>query len=432
MNAMLLVLCFSDSVTLQDAPKPATVKQIKDAIDWSKVPNLTGATKVTSYFSQHSYVAPGTFAQAAQFYREQLPKLGWMEDTSIPDEGQKEYLSVNFEKNGMRLGVSGYRSKPDDPMTITLSIGGNVDARQWPRLDDAQVKTSYKTGVVYLTKKSPEEFTAFCRKFMKEQGWTEQKEDGAETWAKEGRHVLSFNQNAIKATLVAAKEKDGGYLVSYVSYVQSELSAEDAREVMGQAQAKPATLAEARQVIDISKLPRMEKAAKRQRDEKLLALPIGTSYEIPDAAGEVVKFYRQLLKDQGCTELPAIMESDTNAILYFEKAGFLLGLNVSHEKKEGKTSVSLINYGNVDLVKLPAPPGAKLLPMRMEHVNLDTTLTVAEAFAFYRKELVKLGWKEASSNEYSVKFTQNAIELDIEIQVDTNKKTSVGLGTRMR
>ncbi|HQR43498.1 MAG TPA: hypothetical protein PLX97_12455, partial [Gemmatales bacterium] len=196
--------------------------------------------------------------------------------------------------------------------------------------------------------------------------------------------------------------------------------------------AKPATLAEARQVIDISKLPRMEKAAKRQRDEKLLALPIGTSYEVPDAAGEVVKFYRQLLKDQGCTELPAIMESDTNAILYFEKAGFLLGLNVSHEKKEGKTSVSLINYGNVDPVKLPAPPGAKLLPMRMEHVNLDTTLTVAEAFAFYRKELVKLGWKEASSNEYSVKFTQNAIELDIEIQVDTNKKTSVGLGTRMR
>ena len=33
MKALLIVLCFSASLTLQDAPKPATARQIKDAIE---------------------------------------------------------------------------------------------------------------------------------------------------------------------------------------------------------------------------------------------------------------------------------------------------------------------------------------------------------------------------------------------------------------
>ncbi|HQR41749.1 MAG TPA: hypothetical protein PLX97_03675, partial [Gemmatales bacterium] len=67
----------------QDDTKPATVQQIKAAIDWAKVPKLEGATKVQTYFNHMMYKAPGTYQQAADFYRKMMPTLGWNEDASL-------------------------------------------------------------------------------------------------------------------------------------------------------------------------------------------------------------------------------------------------------------------------------------------------------------------------------------------------------------
>ena len=93
--------------------------------------------------------------------------------------------------------------------------------------------------------------------------------------------------------------------------------------------------------------------------------------------------------------------------LKFEKSGYLMMFNASRDKKDGLTNVSLMNTGNVDLRKLPFPPGAKFHPNRSEFINTETTLSVDDAFKFYRNELPKLGWKEVKQlGQGTMQFTQ--------------------------
>lgn len=421
-------------VWAQDMPKPATVQQIKDAVDWAKVPRLDGAIKVQTFFNHITYQGPGTFQQAADFYLQKLPALGWQNDKSLSGSDQKDYLSLVFEKAGMRLSVSGYRSQPGDPMTITLMNFGNVDVSLFPKADDAQMRVNNKNAVFYSSKQTAEQITSFCRKFMKERGWTEKEEEMAATWAKEGRYVLKFQQNAMECILVASKTKEGNMEVSYSSSVQHDLSAEDVTTtISGKEQPTPATLKEAMAVVNIMKLPRMEKAAKAKHHKELYALPIGTTYVVPDSIDDAAKFYRELLKKEGWTELSPDVEMELLSTLKFEKSGYLLMFSASRDKKDGLTSVSLMNTGNVDLRKLPFPPGAKFHPNRSEFINTETTLSVDDAFEFYRKELTKLGWKEVKQlGQGTARYTQNGIELRLEIGLNLYKKTAIQLHTGMK
>ena len=256
-----LALCLILLLPAEDVPKPATALQIKNAIDWSQGSPPRSATRKRTLFNHLTYQAPGTFSQAADFSAKHLPTLGYKIDSSFPAHDQKRLPQrAMYFKDGMLLSLHGYRSAPADPtMTITLMVYGNVDVSLFPKIADAQIKNSYKTSAYYLSKQSPEEITTFYRKFMKAQGWTEKVEEMAETWAKEGRYVLKFQQNAMECTIVAIK-KDGQVEVSYSSGVRHSLSASDAADILGgKDQAKPATLAEAGEVLDISKLPRMKK-----------------------------------------------------------------------------------------------------------------------------------------------------------------------------
>lgn len=78
----------------------------------------------------------------------------------------------------------------------------------------------------------------------------------------------------------------------------------------------------------------MKNATKAKGQQQINALPIGTSYEVPDAVSETTKFFRDMLKDQGCTELSPILETDQLAMLYFEKAGFLIALTAQRRKRK--------------------------------------------------------------------------------------------------
>lgn len=432
LSFLSIVVLSVGSAFFAQEPAPATARQIKEAFDFSKTPLLDGASKKQSLFNHITYHAPGTFAQAADFYKDKLTALGWMNNTALAGD-QKEYLSLTFEKNGMMLGLSGYRSNPTDPMTITLMNMGNVDVSKFPKTSDAEVKTNNKNAVYYFTKEKPEAITGFIRKFMKERGWQEKEEAGAKEWEKEGRYVLKFQQNAMECITVAAK-KENQMEVTYTTYVQHELSAEDVSVVTGgKEQSPPATLKEAAAVLNIMKLPRMTSAAKAKHQKELVSYPLGTNYQVPESVEESVKFYRKLMKEQGCEELTPMMETDTMAILYFEKAGFLLGFSASREQKEGTTNVSLMNYGNVDLRRLPVPEGAKVEPMRIEHLNLETKLSVEGAQEFYRRELGKLGWKDSNPKSTVIlKFTQNDVSLSVEVQKNIYGKTAIGLDTRMK
>ncbi len=425
--AIVIVSLVPVALLAQDA-KPATFEQIKEAMDWEKLPLLEGAKKNRPFFNHTSYEAPGTFKQAAEFYRKELPKLGWKEDTSIDGGDQTAYLSVSFEKDGQRLGLSGYRSKPEDPMAITLMLGGNVDVSKFPKLDDATIKVNQKNSVYYMTKKSAEEVVSFCKKFMLERGWTEKPNPNAEMWAKEGRFVLEFEQNAIKATIVTAKETDGSRTVSYFSMVQDEMkSSQVTKMVTGKDQAKPATLKEAIDLINLSKLPKLDKAS------KVKAIPIAMSFEASGTIEDVTNFYRKLLKDAGWKESTSMVETDSLAILYFNKSGFLLVVTAAKHKKDGPVEITLANKGNVDIRKLPFPKDAEIPSTQFEFVNTTTKLSVEEAEAFYKTELPKLGWKPVDRLGKGVlTFAQNAVELRIEVQTNSLKQTSIQVHTSMR
>jgi len=416
----------------QDSPKPATIAEIKNAIDWAKVPKLPGATKISTELSYSSYDAPGTFLEAAEFYRKNLPGLGWVEDTTpIPGVDQKSYLYVDFDKGGMRLSISGYRAKPDGPMTITLTNSGNVDLRTYPRPAGVKAKNDNRSAVIFTTDMKPNEVADFCKKEMKAKGWKEGHDDSAEFHAKEGRTILRFLCNAMEITVVIYKNKEGQTETTYTVSVSHEMKQDDVAEaITGKTIATPASFKEIVAVLDLTKMPRMEKAEKLRLRRTDKALPFADGYQCPAGIEDVAKYYRKRLTDLGFTEISPDIEIDHMIQLKFEKAGFLVVAGAQRDDKAKITEVNLINYGNVDLRQLPFPAGANIRPIRTQTMNCTTTLTKEQAFEFYRKELPKLGWKEVKSRgQGTMRFVQNDCELRLEIGDTSNSRTGIKIST---
>ncbi len=416
----------------QDSTKPATITEIKNAIDWAKMPKMPGATKISTELSYSSYDAPGTYLEAAEFYRKNLPALGWVEDsTPIPGVDQKSYLYVAFDKNGMRLNITGYRAKPDGPMSINLTNAGNVDLRTYPRPAGAKVKNDSRSAVIFTTDMKPSEVADFCKKEMKAKGWKEGHDDSAEFHAKEGRTILRFLCNAMEITVVIYKNKEGQTETTYTVSVSHEMKQDDVAEaITGKMMARPAMYKEIVAVLDLTKMPRMEKAEKLRLRQTDKALPYADGYQCPASLEEVAKYYRKQLTGLGFTELSPDIEIDNMVQLKFEKAGYLVSVGAHRDDKTKMTEINLINYGNVDLRQLPFPPGAKIRAIRTQFENCTTTLTKEEAFEFYRKELPKLGWKEVKSRgQGTMRFTQNNCELRLEIGNTRNNRTGIKVST---
>lgn len=416
----------------QDGPKPATIAEIKNAIEWTKVPKMPGATKISTQLSFSSYDAPGTFLEAAEFYRKNLPALGWVEDTTpIPGIDQKSYLYAVFDKGGIRLNISGYRAKPDGPMTITLTNSGNVDLRTYPRPAGVKVKSDYRTAVIFTTDMKPSEVADYCKKELKAKGWKEGHDDSAEFHAKEGRTILRFLCNAMEITVVIYKNKEGQTETTYTVSVSHEMKQDDVAEaITGKKIATPATYQEVVALLDLTKLPRMEKAEKLRLRQTDKALPFADGYQCPAGVDDVAKYYRKQFAALGFTELSPEIEIDYMVQLKFEKAGYLISVSAQRNDKAKITEVNLINYGNVDLRQLPFPAGANIRLIRTQTMNCTTTLTNEEAFEFYRKELPKLGWKEVKSRgQGTMRFVQNDCELRLEIGSDSNNRTGIKVST---
>jgi hypothetical protein len=160
---------------------------------------------------------------------------------------------------------------------------------------------------------------------------------------------------------------------------------------------------------------------------------VGVNYQAPGKVADAAGFYRKHFAAQGWTEIPPRSSMEKMAGLKFEKSGYLVSVGASEFDKPGFVTVSVANHGNVDLRQLPYPPGAEIHPQRDAHVNINTTLTTDAAFEFYRKELPRLGWKEAKTQgRGTTSFQQNDVDLLLEIQTDSHDKTAVQLRTVLR
>jgi hypothetical protein len=409
------------------APAPATLARVRDAVDWTKLPRPDGARPGRNGFSLCTFRAPGTFAEVAEFFRTSLRDLGWREE-SVPGVDQKSYLYLSFQKGEMSLSINGYRTDPKALMAIFLTNGGNVDVRQIPKPADAKFRSNLRSSAFYTTAAAPADAGDFCRKALLDRNWKEVPADSAKFFAKEGRIVLRFLQNAMEIGVVVSKNMAGETEVTLFSKVRQTFDARDVRDVLTPAEVPvPPTVDDYVAVIDLREFPLMNDATKRERQSTPVSRSNAITCQAPATLEDAMDFHRKELLKRGWKETRADMEIADRAEVQYEKQGYLMTVELGQPKNEA-LQISVINHGNVDIRQLPYPPGTEISPERDAFLNCTTSTSVNEAVDFYRKEMAKLGWVEVKERgRGSYHFLRNASHLSIEIGKDINDRTALQL-----
>jgi hypothetical protein len=434
-NLVSFFIIFPVGTGLFAAETPATLQEIKASIDWTKVPLLPGAENVRHRFSTSTLKAPGTFLDAAGFYRKALPTIGWIEDeTPIPGVDQKDYLALFFDKGDMRLQVSGYRTEPTGPMTITLSLSGNVDAKTFPKPADAKVRTESRTFQFYTTAAKPEDAADFCRKAIVAKGWNEVKADSADFFAKEGRIVLRFLKNAMEIGVVAAKTKDETTEVSLSTSIRNTFEPKDVKAALTAKEIPtPPTVTDYVAVLDLRKFTKMASAKPRDRQRGPMVSSSTQFYQVESTLKDVILFHEKAFKAEGWVEKSRDADLEDRVEIHFEKQGYLVTLGASQQKGAKNLELGITNFGNVDLRQLPFPEGAEIGAERSSFINTKSRLDDSATRAFYQKELEALGWKLSKSTKGrgAIEFIQNASVIRIEIGKDPSGQSTIRLRTSL-
>src|SRR5690606_3741360 len=120
-------------------------------------------------------------------------------------------------------------------------------------------------------------------------------------------------------------------------------------------------------------------------------------YEAPVKPKTAMDFQRRELGKRGFKELPGGYTSAEMQSAPFTKAGYTVAVSASQygtdPAKAGLSSITLVNGGNVDLAKLPVPPGVKPFHPQPTEASYTTTTPVAETAAACRKLLLAAGWE---------------------------------------
>ena len=280
----------------------------------------------------------------------------------------------------------------------------------------------------FTTGSKPEEAADFCRKTLLERGWREVPHESAKFFAKEGRIVLRFLQNAMELGVVASKNMAGQTEVSIFANVRNKLDPSEIRKVLTPKEIPtPPGLNEYLPVLDLRTLPLMKDARKRKLQTQAMALSNAIGCQAPGSLEGAIAFYRKEFVDRGWKESSFDNAIDDRVEICFEKQGYLVTVGLGQQKKED-VQISVINHGNVDLRQLPYPVGAEIAPERETVVNCLTKVSESEAVEFYRKELAKLDWKEEKVlGRGAYLFLQNASILQMEIQKDSEGRTALKL-----
>jgi hypothetical protein len=171
----------------------------------------------------------------------------------------------------------------------------------------------------------------------------------------------------------------------------------------------PATVEEARRVLDLTKFPLPEGAdAAGQRTIAHI------EYRAPGDVKSVFEFPRKQLMDQGWKEVAPTDLYETWAQGIFARDGFHVMVTLSQDstdKRPGWISVSITNLGNVNLSKLPVPPDAKLLYSSTTSLGYVTEKSPAETAEAVHKLLTAQGWEPYDDPADIDTYKQNAIQL---------------------
>ncbi|MGL6097715.1 MAG: hypothetical protein ACRC7O_18190 [Fimbriiglobus sp.] len=309
---------------------PATVAELRDCIDWPKLPRLPGATDVRHRFKLCSYQAPATLAEAAAFFRKTLPAAGWVEDaTAKPGFLHKDLLSVGFIKGSMRLAAIGVRIGPaigpDGPSIVTLALEGNVDVRRFPRPADAKITKEWTSSVSFTTALTPADAAENYRKTIAASGWQEAPVESAKYFAKNGHVVHRFVKNGLEINVSAHATRDGRTEVRCSTGVRITFEPADVRAALTPKDVPtPATLLESRKVFDHQTFPRLPGAKISGGPSLLIVGSTDLAYSAPGPLADAVRFQRAAFAERGWKETWAGTATPNRVPLAYEKSGYLV------------------------------------------------------------------------------------------------------------
>ena len=182
--------------------------------------------------------------------------------------------------------------------------------------------------------------------------------------------------------------------------------------------AEPATVEAAMRVLDLRTFPVIE-GAKVSGNRTLGML----MYEVKGTPKAAMEFQRQQLLKRGFKELPGGYADENTQTAQFLNNGFHVAVSASARvgdaEKQGGSSVSLVNDGNVAVDKLPVPPGVKPFYPAAYQASYTTAEKPAEVAAACRKLLLAAGWEPYGQNDPTAgdaessmqHFKRNAIKL---------------------
>ena len=172
----------------------------------------------------------------------------------------------------------------------------------------------------------------------------------------------------------------------------------------------PATVAEAARVLDLQSFPLLPGVEKDFR--RTVA---SLSYQAPGEVKTAYAFQRAALLEREWKESPDPQLTSEYASGQFSRDGFYVSVSVFPAGDKGQLSIYIQNLSNVNLRKLPVPPGAKLSHAFPAITGFVTDASVDETAATVRKLLLDQGWQPYGTAGDSMHFKQNAVELSARV-----------------
>ena len=172
----------------------------------------------------------------------------------------------------------------------------------------------------------------------------------------------------------------------------------------------PATVEQAARVLDLTTFPLMDGApANSQRTVANL------SYSVASNVKTVFGFQKKKLVEKGWKELPNTSITDQSASGMFARNGFIISVSAFPSGESGKVLVTLHNFGNVNLAKLPVPRDSKAVYVGDATAMYVTSASVESTAATMSKLIMAEGWQPYGTAGDSSYFKQNAIRLSLTV-----------------
>jgi hypothetical protein len=172
---------------------------------------------------------------------------------------------------------------------------------------------------------------------------------------------------------------------------------------------QPATVEDAARVLELSTFPLL--AGVKDSPGRVVA---SLSYRAEGDPQSGFEFQRKQLLKRKFKELPNGYSSAESASGQFVRDSFHVSVSVS-AAEPGLINVFIHNHGNVDLAKLPVPPGAKLQHAFPGVASFVTDAPVEETSTTVKSLLLSEGWQPYGSAGDSMYFKQNAVKLDARV-----------------